>query len=326
VKPGTRIFFALLRTAIGVGLLVYLGVSGAIHWGALLGLAAAWQVTLAALALLLLDMCAIAWRLCVLFRPRGLHLSLASSVRLTLIGIFFNACLPGATGGDVMKIYYALEGNRGRRTEVTTVILLDRAAGMFALVLWPLAVAPLFPELVSATPILRGLLWAAAGIAAMMLAGLAVCSSSRVRNSRALAWAFRLPLGNYARAMFDTVHGYRSHLGTLAAAVGISMLAHTMAVGGTLLAADATNPVGATWRMAVLIPLGHLANTLPITPGGLGVGEAAFNKLFALAGLEGGAEALLGWRLLTILMGLAGLVFYLQGRKRFVRAGEAVPT
>ena len=78
--------------------------------------------------------------------------------------------------------------------------------------------------------------------------------------------------------------------------------------------------------MAVLIPLGHLANTLPITPGGLGVGEAAFNKLFALAGLEGGAETLLGWRLLTLLLGLVGLVFYLQGRKRFVHAGEAVPT
>ena len=34
-------------------------------------------------------------------------------------------------------------------------------------------------------------------------------------------------------------------------------------------------------------------------------------------GLTGGAEALLGWRLLTILTGLVGLVFYLQGRKRF---------
>jgi hypothetical protein len=40
--------------------------------------------------------------------------------------------------------------------------------------------------------------------------------------------------------------------------------------------------------------------------------------LFALAGLTSGAEALLGWRVLTLLISPLGLVYYLQGRKRFV--------
>ena len=43
-----------------------------------------------------------------------------------------------------------------------------------------------------------------------------------------------------------------------------------------------------------------------------------------LAGLTGGAEALLGWRVLTILMSLLGLVYYLQGRKRFVHAAQEI--
>jgi uncharacterized membrane protein YbhN (UPF0104 family) len=77
--------------------------------------------------------------------------------------------------------------------------------------------------------------------------------------------------------------------------------------------------------MAVLIPLGHLANTVPLTPGGLGVGEAAFNKLFSMAGLTGGAEGLLGWRLLTVMLGLMGLVFYLQGRRKVVHLAESAP-
>jgi uncharacterized membrane protein YbhN (UPF0104 family) len=64
--------------------------------------------------------------------------------------------------------------------------------------------------------------------------------------------------------------------------------------------------------------LGFLANTLPVTPGGLGVGEAAFKMLFSMAGLAGGAEVLLGWRLLMILMGLLGLAFYVQGHTRFI--------
>jgi uncharacterized membrane protein YbhN (UPF0104 family) len=70
--------------------------------------------------------------------------------------------------------------------------------------------------------------------------------------------------------------------------------------------------------MLVLIPMGFLANTLPLTPGGLGVGEAALNRLFSLAGFTGGAEALLGWRMLMLLIGLLGLGFYLRGSARFV--------
>ena len=56
----------------------------------------------------------------------------------------------------------------------------------------------------------------------------------------------------------------------------------------------------------------------PITPGGLGVGEVAFGKLFALAGFTGGVEALLGWRVLMALIGLVGLAFHLQGRQEFM--------
>jgi hypothetical protein len=39
-----------------------------------------------------------------------------------------------------------------------------------------------------------------------------------------------------------------------------------------------------------------------------------------MAGIAGGAELLIGWRLLSILWGLLGFVFYLQGRKHFVHA------
>ncbi len=326
MKKVTRILLTTLRFTIAIGLLVYLAVSGAINWSALRGLAAVWPVTLAALILLLADIVVSAWRLCVLMKPRGLQLSLASSARLTLMGIFFNACLPGSTSGDVVKIYYASEGNPGRRTELTTIILLDRATGMFAMMIWPLIVAPFFPQLVGSSAILRGLLWTAAAVATIMFAGMLIGLSSRLRNSRLLALTFRkLPLGGYAEKVFDTLHLYRHHKGTLLAAVMISLVIHTMTVGVTLLIAQATNPNGFRWEISLLVPLGFLANTLPLTPGGLGVGEAAFNKLFGMAGLTGGAEILIGWRLLAILCGLVGLVFYLQGRKHFVHAALPPP-
>ena len=319
MKPEKRIFFAVVRTAIGIGLLVYLGVSGAINWSALLGLAVAWRVTLAAILILFMDIVTTAWRLCVLLRPSGLHLSLFASVRLTLIGTFFNNCLPGSGGGDVIRIYYAMEGNRARRTELATIMLLDRAIGMFALVLMPLLAILLFPHLVGSMTILSGLLWATTAVAAGMLVALLVFASRRVRNSQFVSWTLRnLPLGSYVERVFDTLHAYRHNVGTLLATLGISFLAHAMTISVMLLLSMATNPSETKWEIAIMIPLGLLANALPLTPGGLGIGEAAFDTLFKLAGVAGGAEVMLGWRLLMLLVGPIGLIFYLQGRQRFI--------
>jgi len=311
---------------IGLGLLAYLGASGLINWPALSGLLAAWPLTLAAIFLLLLDVGCTSWRLCLLLRPHSLHLSLPASVRLTLMGTFFNTCLPGATGGDMVRIYYATRGNHGRRTEVVTILLLDRAAGMLVLLLWPLLAAPFFPHLLGSQPLLRALLWTATGASAAVVGAMLLGSTHAVRHSPPVTWILRkLPLGRYAERVFDTVQGYRHDMTVLLAALGISIVAHTLTIGALLLAAYATNPSGFSWQMSLLMPLGFLANMLPVTPGGLGVGEAAFNRLFALAGLTGGAEALLGWRVLTITIGLLGLIFYLQGRTRLIHASSPTP-
>jgi uncharacterized membrane protein YbhN (UPF0104 family) len=54
----------------------------------------------------------------------------------------------------------------------------------------------------------------------------------------------------------------------------------------------------------------------------LGVGEAAFGALSSLGGLTRGADILLGWRLVTVLVGLLGLFYYLQGLRRVVSDAE----
>ncbi len=313
-----RILSTILRAVIGIGLLVYLSISGVINWSALLGLVDAWPVSLAVLFLLFVAVVLTSWRLCVLLKPRSLQLSLYSSVRLNLIGAFFNTCLPGFTGGDVVKIYYATQGSSGQRTEIATIVLLDRAVGMFALLLMPLLAAPLFPGLLSSN-VLRLLLWTAAAVAAVMLAGMVICFAEGARHSRILSWTLqKLPLGNLAERMLDTVNAYRHNIGILLGMVGLSLVVHAITVSVILLLVQITTPSGATWPMIVLIPMGFLANALPVTPGGLGVGEMAFHKLFEVASLSGGVEALVGWRILTTVIDLPGLVFYLRGGTDFI--------
>jgi uncharacterized membrane protein YbhN (UPF0104 family) len=94
----------------------------------------------------------------------------------------------------------------------------------------------------------------------------------------------------------------------------------------TLLVVAATNPRGVDWSMVLLIPFGFLANALPVTPGGLGVGEAAFDTLFHLAGFTGGAVALLGWRVMMMLIGLPGLLYYLFAKKHAIAPQLMTPS
>jgi len=324
---GLGTLLTIVRLGIAVALLVYLARSGLLDWAALRGLLVAWPITVLAVALLVLDVVVTAARVCVLIAPRGLYLSLGASVRLAFIGLFFSACLPGSTGGDALRIYYASRGNEGRRTEVATIFVFDRAIGLFAMLLWPLLAAPFFPGLLASNAMLRGLL-GAAGVAA---AGLAVlffaAGSPRVLGSTSVAWMLgRLPGSRYLRTVLDTLAALHGAPGTLAAGLGISLVAHTIAVSIILLVAQAINPAGASWEMSLLIPLGSVANMLPLTPGGLGIGEAVFDGLFTLAGLAGGAETMLGYRVLMVGVSLLGVVFYLQGGRRFVhRASPSGP-
>lgn len=319
--------FWFLRLGVASGVLAWLQASGSISWSLLAGLLVAWPVTMAAVALFIVDGMITASRLCVLLNPTGAHLSIYNSVRLTFMGLFFTVCLPGGAGGDAVRIYYASIGNKGSRAELATIILLDRLIGVFAMFLWPVLAAPLFLQLLERVPLMRSLVIASGFAALALLAGMLLTMWKRFRHHTWIVWLFRhAPFGSLLERITDTLHGYRRHPSALLGAVGISLVAHTLAVGVALLVAVAIDPAAFSWQMSILVPLGFLANALPFTPGGLGVGEAAFDVLFRMTGLEGGAPIMLGWRLVMFLASLWGVFFYLQGKKRLIhtRPGIAV--
>jgi len=328
VTQSAKILFTVLRIVSGIGLLVYLELSGAISWPALAGLARVWPISLAAGCLWIVIIGLTSWRLCLLLKPRELLIPLSASMRLTFIGAFFTAFLPGGAGGDIVRIFFALKGNEGRRTEIATIFLLDRLFGILGLLILPLLLAPLFPQLLNSITVLRVLLWFAAAAAASILALLLICFAGQANDGSILLRVFqKLPLGTHLKRIYHTVRAYRHNGTTLVVAGAISLLVHSLLVIVLLLLVQATGERGVSWEMAIFIPLGFLANSLPLTPGGVGVGEVAFSKLFQLAGLTGGVEALLGWRVLAVLASLPGLIFYFQGRRQFLayEAGTICP-
>lgn len=309
-----RVVFGVVRLVIAGAVLAFLARTGRVDWRALRGLLDHMGVMLVALALVCLLFVLVSWRVCILLRARALRLTLRDSMELSLVTNLFTLVLPGG-GGDIVRLYYTTRDAPGRRTEIATILVLDRITGLLALTLFPLFAAPLCLPLIRGSPVLQTLLVLAAGSSAMILMAVALAISRRARAVSVVQWILRtVPLRGYLGLMLDTLQGFRTQLGTLALAVAVSLVAHTLGISVLVLFVGVIDPGGSLLAVPLLAALGMMANSIPITPGGLGVGEAAFESLFRLAGLEGGAEALLGWRIILLALAPVGLWFFLRGQ------------
>jgi uncharacterized protein (TIRG00374 family) len=314
-----RMAFRILRLALGAAILVYLYRSGMFTLRPLERLLASWPISLAGVAILLADIFIMGIRTCWMFEPVGMHLPIWKSSQLNLVASFFTNVIPGAAGGDVARIFYTTKGNPGNRAKVAIVVLLDRGVGLFSMLVLPLLVAPFFVALLRDVRVLRDLMIVDAAAAAAMLAGFLLCvyngwlrglvATSSPRWERWL----KLP-----KRVLDVLGEYRGGAKALLGALAMSVVANAAVILVMALALLPINPTWLSWKMCLLVPLGQLANSLPLTPGGLGVGEAAFHSLFAMSGLQGGVESVICWRIWRAVVGLIGLGVYLGGLGRVV--------
>ena len=311
--------FLLLRLGIGVGILVFLARSGQINFASLVRLLHAWPITVAATGILLLDILIMSIRASLLFSSARLSLSVGNSIQLNLVGFLFSTFLPGAAGGDIAKLVYATRENRGRRAEVATVLILDRLVGLFSLVLLPLLFAPFFRDLLGSVAVLRRIVVADTVLAGLMLAGAALVLYFAPTRAWVAGLLHRWPgIRRLTLRVFDSLRVQGKARGTLFLSVLLSVLANLALIAVTALGLYAVSPGSVSMRLTLVAPIGHLVNSIPLTPGGIGVGETAFNALFALTGMNGGAEALLCVRLWNVIIGMLGLLVYVGGLGRIV--------
>jgi len=325
MKNTTRRFSIILRAALGVGLLYYvLKVTGG--WTAAKQLISAKWLLPWLSALAFFGAAIEAKRLRVLFGAQGMRLPFVEGYRAVAIAAFFNYCIPGGTGGDVMKLYYLAADSRGRRVEIATLIFVDRAVALFCMLSLVVTLALLDGRLVWDYPLIGSLVAVAAAVAMGLLAVGAIAFSTRLRESRWYAYLMdRAPMRSYLTRAADALYVFRKNRAALAKAAALSVVGHLALLGVINAAARAFMPDTQPLTVSLLALLGLLANVLPITPGGLGVGEAAFEGLFRSVGYGGGARLILAWRVGMLALCCLGGAIYIAGARRG-QAAEAAAT
>jgi glycosyltransferase 2 family protein len=323
IGPRFRIALACGRIALGLALVALLLRRGTwlVSPGAL---PTALWLLIALNGLMVIGATTEARRLVILLTACGVRVSFWTMFRLVAIATLFSFWIPGGTGGDVMKLYYLAGDNKGRGVEIATVLLLDRMVALITLLLLVVALLAWQPAIVSAVPLVRWLRTAAVLGLIALSAGIFALWSNRLRASRLYRLVTsKVWLARELERIADAVYVFRAQKAALAGAAvlclaGHAILAISMGLSAAVLLPSMSSPLLAS----TLGLLGMVANVLPVTPGGLGVGEAATETLVRATGVSGGAMLMASWRAGNAALCVLGGVFYMYGMRRAVSPRE----
>jgi uncharacterized protein (TIRG00374 family) len=233
-----------------------------------------WLVPAFACFGLVLVCSAFRWQL--LMRVQGISLGWFRVWQLVMIGMFYNLFLPGGTGGDLVKIFYAVREAPESKSAVFLSVVVDRIAGMFALIIVSTGVFLCFFHELTSLPMVRAFTVAVAAIFGAVLF-LVVLGIVVDRFHLAAKIPARMP--GHA-AILDTARAfavYARDWKAVAAAVLISLPLNLFIFGGAILAAAAFPGNPGPAAMTSVIPVVNTISSLPISLAGIGVRE----KLFA---------------------------------------------
>lgn len=239
------------------------------------------------------------WRWQLLLHVQGIRVPFRHVARLTLTGFFFNMLVPGATGGDVVKMAFLARVTEGKRTEALFSVVVDRVIGMIGL---------FFVAAVAVLISLPFLLALPAEHQAAKLAALTVGAGSvgAVIGMAAVEWHnefLRIP---HVQALLDwlsprvphrlvdavvrltrALDGFRRARGSVFACLGLSMLMHSLLAVDLFLVGRALGERVLGLRgYVVTAQVANAVAGIPLTPAGVGTRDMVTSEFFKAFGTQ----------------------------------------
>jgi uncharacterized membrane protein YbhN (UPF0104 family) len=239
-----------------------------------------------ALQVILLILGVFRWWLLLRTVDNRLH-SYRSLLAFNWIGQFFGCFAPSSITTDATRMAYVRSSGEATTPVVLTSLVIDRVCGITgALLLTVVMARELFFRFVGSSEALIGTM-------AILIVVLTV-----------VAW--RSPRGALVRERVPTV----------TVCIGISVVAHALKVVCLWLAAHRVVDLETLFTFA---PVGFLAEALPIAPGGFGTAHLAFEYLFGVQRLRGGAALFNVYFAVRLLVSAFGGVVWVAGWRRLPR-------
>jgi len=297
-----------LKVTFAGGLVYWLIDSNLLDLSPLLNAQVSWYFFLGPLAVVLsLLIGAVRWS--ILLHVHHQSISFRYVASWVWIGEFFASFTPGGGGGELARVYYIFRNTEGGRLAAISTVILDRAIGLYSLLFMGAGSycvlyfwgekQSIYLELIGLTVISLFL-----GITVMFLTFF--IPAFRDLSLRILPSRFMHPVAY----MYDA---YLNRKMAFLHALIISFVSQVFLLSSFFLAGMHLGTPLDFLSVLLVVPLVFLANTLPLSPGGVGVGETAASLLFLHFGIPNGASVMLIYRLWLMLVQLpGGLIFLIQ--------------
>ena len=289
-----KILLTLLKLLVVGTILIYLIRSDRLNFEKLLLFRDAPEILAMMIGVLVLAVVPMAsFRWWLLLRAIGVPIKPKQTFMLTWIGNFFNTTLPGAVTGDVVKGYYVIKAQQEEgRTRAFVTLVIDRFVGLFGLIVMSFLALIIKLELILSQERLHSIAW----VIVVLFGGTVLFYTFTMfpfkRGHDPFLRLFQiLPASKFSIKVYSAFKRFqyqkKTLFLTLLLSVGLHALialmffqvAHLMGIRGMELATQ-----------FFLMPIGLITVAIPLAPGGIGIGHVAFESLYQLAGLSGGAD------------------------------------
>ncbi|WP_374033778.1 lysylphosphatidylglycerol synthase transmembrane domain-containing protein [Bdellovibrio bacteriovorus] len=320
VKHTKKLLVQSFKILFSAGIIYWLIQSGKLNFSALKNLLTPTTASVALLLVLLnLFLASERWR--TLIRSQGMNAGPLKVFKLSLIGSFFNFAMPGGVGGDVIKAYYFTRANPGSKVIAVTSVLMDRVLGLFAMVLLALLVMLYDLNHIMTIPTLTTLFWFILALFFAFVIALALIFSPQIYKTSLLKRVInKLPLSEKFMKLYESMHLYGKDGKRFMLVLLLSLLSQGCSIVFLIIAGNAAGYSEVAAKTYFLVaPLGYMATAIPISPAGVGVGQAAFYFLFNIyngSTSEVGPTVITAFQVTNFVVSLLGAFFYLRIKER----------
>lgn len=269
----------------------------------------------------------VGFRWWLLLRSQSIFISLISAVRLHFLGLFYNNCMPGSVGGDLIRAWYVTK-HTDKKFEAALSVFVDRVVGLISTLIIAVFFYTLFlrgEKLGISTRKSSGIfgsikeyralfLWLF-GIIVFIFVGLLLYGKSRARLKKTCIYIGKRALRTGGRFK-EAIWLYCKKPFTLSAALGLTVLLQIMAITGFWFVGRSLGITASIKYYYVFFTLTWVLGAVPVSIGGAVVVEGMLMMLFInFAGVpEDSALALaLCQRFVWLLASLPGAAIHLLG-------------
>jgi uncharacterized protein (TIRG00374 family) len=316
-----RAIITLTKIALSVLVLWFLAHTAKLNFSLLPQLLDSPQLLVGIISLYLVVILLSAWRWYQLNTAQGIQLPFSRTIVPTYLGVAFNNLLPGGVGGDFFRCYFLFKKMPNKRSAMMLSILFDRLTGLLGIFI---AVCFIAISHINFFNPQKSTYYFLLFCALLCIGTLTLFFASSLLPQRIglSTWLSRRFAGKKwlqsVLSFLDAIRIYRNSKLVIVKSLAASIVIQVIIANTCILIAKAMHfPSLDLFDYIIAIAVTQIVNLIPITPGGFGIGEAAFANILTL--LNPGISAtyatiFLAYRIIGILTYLPGVGIFLFDR------------